>query len=267
MIAALRTGVVTAALAVAGCAITRTSADLPDLARTWRQAPVTLPALGAADSLSTTMGTAEMTARLARLAGARLPVVVYLHGCTGIGNFDFFRQLADAGFAVVAPDSFARRFRPLQCDPATLTGGRNLFVYDFRLEEVDYALQELWSLPWVDRGRLFLVGTSEGAVAAALYRGDEFRARVIAQWTCSGAPHVAGLAAPLDEPVLAIIGADDPWYAAARAAGTPSDCGPLLAGRPDSQSYVVAAGGGHDVFANRAATAVIVDFLQRQATR
>ena len=256
-----------AAAAVTVLAACATGADTPDIARTWQQAQVALPALGAPEALRTTMGSTEMFARVARLSGARLPVVVYLHGCTGVGNAEFLKQLADAGFAVVAPDSFARRYRPLQCDPATLTGGRNLFVFDFRMEEVSYAVQQLWSLPWVDRNRLFLVGSSEGAVAAALYRGDEFRARVITQWTCSGAPHVAGLAAPMDEPVLAVVAADDPWYAAARAAGATADCGPVLAGRADSRSYVVQGGPAHDVYSSPAATALILDFLRRQATR
>lgn len=97
-----------------------------------------------------------------------------------------FRRLADAGFVVIAPDSLARRYRPLQCDPKTQTGGYNLFVYDFRQAEINYAVQRLLEMPWVASGNMFLVGTSEGGVATALYRGDEFRARVVTQWTCSG---------------------------------------------------------------------------------
>ena len=110
------------------------------------------------------------------------------------------------------------RPQPLECQLSfgigAQTGGRHLFVYDFRMEEVSFALEQLWTERWADWGRMFLVGTSEGGVTAALYRGDEFKARVIAQWTCSGAPHVAGIAAPLDEPILAVRGAQDPWYGA-----------------------------------------------------
>ena len=68
-----------------------------------------------------------------------------------------------------------RVWRPMQCDPKTLTGGYNMFVFDFRMAEISYSLERLWLLPWVDHDRLALMGTSEGGVASALYRGNEFK--------------------------------------------------------------------------------------------
>ena len=247
--------------ACSGPQIPGLSAGLSDIERTWAGATVVLPPLGGGLPVRTTMNSAAMRAHLQRLpAGARLPVVVYVHGCTGLGNFAFLEQVAAAGFVVVAPDSFARRYRPLQCDPVTQTGGRHLFVYDFRMEEVSFALEQLWTERWADWGRMFLVGTSEGGVTAALYRGDEFKARVIAQWTCSGAPHVAGIAAPLDEPILAVRGAQDPWYGA--KAG---DCRDTFGSRPQSRSLVLEMAAGHDVFAEPTVAVTIVDFLTKLA--
>jgi dienelactone hydrolase len=201
------------ALGLGGC-VQPLFPALSDIERTWATAVVALPALSADAPLVSTMDSPEMTRRLALLSdGKSLPVVVYMHGCTGIGNLDFMRSLADEGFAVVAPNSFARSFRPLQCEPETNTGGFNVFVYDFRLTEISFALEKLWPAEWADWSRMVLAGASEGAVAVALYRGDEFNGRVIAQWTCNGAPLVAGIDAPMDEPIFAVVGADDPWYA------------------------------------------------------
>ena len=184
------------ALAVAGCA-GGIFDPRSDLELTWDKAVIALPARGSRAVQVGTIEEIDLAARLAVLAQVdKLPVVLYLHGCTGIGNFDFFEALAGAGYVVIAPDSMARRFRPLQCEPESRTGGFNLFVYDFRQAEIGFALDRLGAIEAIDGRNLFLVGTSEGGVATALYHGDEFRARVIAQWTCTGVPRVRGIAAP-----------------------------------------------------------------------
>lgn len=246
-------------------------AQVSDLQRTWTQAAVFLPPLGMGEVLVTRMGSNDMAARLAALrAGTKLPVVLYMHGCTGIGNEALLRKIAAGGFAVIAPDSFARAWRPLQCSPATFEGGYNVFIYDFRLAEVAYALDQMWASPWADSNRLVLVGSSEGAVAAALYRGDEFAARVIAQWTCSGAPHVAGLAWGGGEPVLALLGARDPWYLASSG----QHCGHYLVGRPNSRSEIIAISSDigdskalkHDILSNPDTQSQILGFIDAYAT-
>ena len=249
------------ALSVTGCAGVLLD-PRSDLELTWDNAVIALPARG---SRAVQLGTIEgidLAARLATLAqGDKLPVVLYLHGCTGIGNYDFFETLAGAGYVVIAPDSMARRFRPLQCEPDSRTGGFNLFVYDFRQAEIGYALDRLGELEAIDGRNLFLVGTSEGAVATALYHGDEFRARVIAQWTCTGVPRVRGIAAPPETPILAIVRADDPWYDSPRAPDQAGDCGAFMKDRPRSRSIVLKGGEGHDVFADPDNVRAILAFL------
>lgn len=251
-------------LVLAACGAVSPSDSRSDLARTWDGATLVLPPLG---------GTPIQLARMdqsafgdpasARGAARRLPTVIYLHGCTGLGDLDFLKRLAAAGFAVIAPDSFARRYRPLQCDPKSKTGGHNLFVYEFRLAEIAFAVQRAVELAWVDRRNLFLIGSSEGGVAAALYRGDEFNARVIAQWTCNGAAIVRGIAAPPGEPILAIVHRDDPWYAANRTRGQGGDCGNFMGRQPTSRSIVLTGSGGHDVFKDPSNVATILAFLNR----
>ena len=146
-----------------------------DLERTWTRALVLLPAGGSAPPIAVRMGSGRIERwRSARAHRSKVPAIIYMHGCTGLGDIPLLEALARAGFAVIAPDSMARRYRPLQCDPKTRTGGQNLFVYNLRQAEISFALERISSLDWVDRDGLFLVGVSEGAVATALYRGDEF---------------------------------------------------------------------------------------------
>jgi len=240
----------------------------PDIELTWSEAIVALPPLrGGQKTLVARLGDGSVRGRLKSLPrGSRLPVVLYAHGCTGIGDKQFMKMLTRAGYAVIAPDSMARRYRPLQCDSETKTGGFNRFVYDFRLTEISFALDRMARLRWADLNNMFLLGISEGGVAAALYRGDEFRARVIAQWTCTGAPIVHGIHAPPSEPILAIVRGDDPWYRKNHQQG---DCGAHMLSRPGSRSIVLNNGSEHNVLADRQVLRAIVDFLDanRQAGR
>ena len=250
-------------LVLGGCARLPLFDRRADLELTWQKAVVALPGRNGAQPLVGIVDRMEIDKELVRIAGrGRWPVVVYLHGCNGIGRYDFLRRLARAGYVVVAPDSLARRYRPLQCDPKAIRGGENLFVYEFRLAEVSYALQQLTRADWVDADNLFLVGASEGGVAAALYRGGEFRARIIAMWTCQGRPLVRGIAAPPSTPILTVVRANDPWYAANRTAGQNGSCREFLEGRPGSRS-IVAEGAEHNVFNDARLVRQMVEFLDR----
>ena len=229
--------------------------DKPDLQRTWDAALVALPSVDGLPQRVATLNSTSVQRHLVKLKpGSKLPTVLFLHGCTGLGETALLSSLAAKGYAVIAPDSMARRFRPLQCDPRNLKGGYNLFVYSFREAELIYALQRLSELPWVDPENLFLIGSSEGGVTAALYRGDEFNARVIAQWTCTGAPLVRGIAAPEGTPILAIVRSGDPWYDDRHAIGQQGDCGRYLMDRLGSRSILLKGSGELSVFDDPAMT-------------
>ena len=100
-------------------------------------------------------------------------------------------------------------------------------------------------------------------MATALYRGDEFRARVIAQWTCHGAAAVHGVAAPPGTPILAIVHARDPWCDPKRTTGQRGHCGQFLAKDPASRSVVIESGESHSVFADRRQVAAVLAFILR----
>ncbi len=235
-----------------------------EVEKTWNRAFVALPAMRSRDgAILGQLGSQSIQKRLEFASQrSKLPVVIYLHGCTGIENGTFMRDLAAEGYAVIAPNSFARAFRPLQCDPRTTTGGRNRYIYDFRLAELTYALEHLEDEDWVDFKNLFLIGTSEGGVAAALFRGDVFNARVITQWTCTGAPLVEGIWAPLRTPILSIVRAGDPYYDPANTTEQTGDCGQFMTGRPTSKSFILDGNGEHGIFEERGVPGEIFAFLK-----
>src|SRR5262245_1394021 len=135
---------------------------------TWEQARIFLPG-SAIPSKPATLPTIDRS----------LPIVLYLHGCTGFdyshdGTMGGWAQtLTASGYAVVMPTSYAREDRPRACEQTTHTYQRELAPAIFRMrhEEIEYALDQLHNLPWVDQRNLFLMGHSEGGAAVALWAG------------------------------------------------------------------------------------------------
>jgi len=140
--------------------------------------------------------------------GVKVPVVLYLHGCGGIEcrhdeNYEFQRLLLAQGYAVFMPDSFKRGRRKCREE-----GSLSIRV-SMRTEEVEYALDRIRELPWVDQKRIILMGFSEGGNTTDNWSKPGFAAHIIIGSACSligGKP-----AAPERVPVLAIVGAYDEY--------------------------------------------------------
>ncbi len=207
-----------------------------DLERTWRHALVNLPGEN-----GTVRGWIEdMDTRLRQGAG-RFPTVIHLHGCAGLNqaSYTIAKTLVAHGYAVIMPDSFAREHKPQSCDPRTLRHSMHRGVIGWRRAEANRAIRGARGLDWVDPDNLFLWGFSEGAIAAATVTGEPVNARVVEGWTChAGWSEYKGLQAPEGEPVLALLGANDPWFTASYHRG---DCGEFMAGRQGSRSVVFEA--------------------------
>jgi dienelactone hydrolase len=77
-----------------------------------------------------------------------------------------------------------------------------------RLEEIEYALDQIWELPWVDSDRIVLMGISERSSAVALWGKPGFQAHIILADNCRNQQP----AAPDDTPVLAIVGGEDEFF-------------------------------------------------------
>jgi dienelactone hydrolase len=172
------------------------------------------------------------------------PVVIVLHGCAGIAAEEetLLYLLTLNGFGVFMPDSFARAGREPQCDVASARAVVDPRVYHQRAEELEYGLDRVRELEWVDRERTFLLGFSEGGAVAAQYRGEGFRGVVIIGWHCAGTGVIAGLKVPRSTPVLAFVMEQDPWYPGYRG----RHCGEHFGERQHSRSLTL-PGDGHSV--------------------
>ena len=195
---------------------------------------------------------------LGKLKGKR-PTVIFVHGCAGLGrgNLRYMRLIARAGYAVIAPDSFARRYRPETCIPSQhrgIKGAPHRRVSRMRQEEIHHAAYRVRRIRWVDRKNLFLMGHSQGGTAAASYEGDEFGAHII-----SGSVCWRGVRVPIGTPALALYSKDDPWRR-----NRPADsCLRKARERGVNMEFHLFEGRAHNLSHNKRARRLILDFLSR----
>ncbi|MBP9064222.1 MAG: dienelactone hydrolase family protein [Aquabacterium sp.] len=146
---------------------------------------------------------------------AKAPVVVFLHGSSGLGLkaiAEWQAWLATQGVASIAPDSFALPDRLTYKSPVS----RDVYekIHALRLSEIALAVQALQAAPWADTTRMVLAGTSEGATAVARYTGKEFSGRIIYSWSCEDNYFVSEhrTALPADRPVLNVMSSTDVFF-------------------------------------------------------
>ena len=119
------------------------------------------------------------------LKAVKVPVVLFLHGSSGLGPKaigEWQQWLAREGVASVAPDSFALPDHVTY--KSQISKAEHERMHALRASEIAPVLAALTGLPWVDGARIVLAGTSEGSVPVARYRGTEFAARSLFAWSC-----------------------------------------------------------------------------------
>ena len=205
--------------------------------------------------------------RPATPVGARLPVVLFLHGSSGLGLKaigEWQRWLAGLGVASVAPDSFALPDRLTYTSPIDRATYER--IHALRSSEIAPMLDALRAAPWVDPARIVLAGTSEGSVAVARHPGHGFAGRLIYTWSCEDNYFVEGArTAPAHAlPVLNVISSSDPYFSPANTwldrPHVQGHCGAALAGHPRA-TIVLIPGAPHTLLnlpAARDATAAFV---------
>ncbi|AZZ92051.1 alpha/beta hydrolase [Hahella sp. KA22] len=153
-----------------------------------------------------------------KLLDKKVPVVVFLHGSSGLGLQaigQWQQWLAGQGIASLAPDSFALPDRLTYKSPV----GKDIYekIHALRSSEINLAVQALKTIPWADNQRLALAGASEGSVAVARYSGEAFAGRIIFSWSCENNYFVASPdTAVLDgRPIINVISASDPYFSSA----------------------------------------------------
>lgn len=148
------------------------------------------------------------------------PAVVVSHACGGVNKAHIkerMREFLDAGFAVLALDSFGPRGLQ-QCRNQTFLRGPGTVMDAYR------ALAHLAAMPEIDRSRVFFVGYSWGGTVAAQLASPQtaevfqsphrFRASVSYYAGCNfhfppPAPPLTYLQSDTDRPVLMLMAGRD----------------------------------------------------------
>jgi len=163
-----------------------------------------------------------LTAELTRPAGdGLLPAVVMLHGCNGIWRpwgDNWSERLVRWGYVALQVDSFGPRGLPDGVCNSPLTVGARA-----RAADAHAAKAYLAGLPYVDPGRIAVIGMSHGGWAALssaqntylhdTLRAEPFKAAVALY------PHCEPQLYRLDAPLLILIGEVDDWTFSFRCEG------------------------------------------------
>jgi len=172
-------------------------------------APAEPPTFSATDA-----GRIPVTATLSLPASGPAPVVVLMHGCSGVSRTHeaWAATLRGWGYAALVLDSFAARGIRAVCETGSLTSEQ-------RVEDAFAALRTLAAHPGIDARRVALMGFSHGggtvlaAASPAIARSQAtpgappFRALIAFYPRCEGRYPGTPLAAPL----RIHIGALDDW--------------------------------------------------------
>jgi dienelactone hydrolase len=201
------------------------------------------------------------------LSNAKVPVVLFMHGSSGLGLkaiADWQQWLASMGVASIAPNSFALTDRLTYTSPIDKDTYEKLHA--FRASEIEITLKALQKMPWVDVSKIVLAGTSEGSVPVARYTGKEFAGRIMFAWSCEDNYFVKAhqTAIPDDQPTLNIISSTDPYFSTSNAwlgnAQAVGHCGAMLKNNKKA-SIVLIPGGPHTVLMFPQAKGPVQGFL------
>lgn len=235
------------------------------LAEVVRQAQVFIPARALGGSVDFEGRFQDIPA--AAPAAQKLPVLIFLHGSSGLGLpaiKDFQRWLGSQGVASVAPNSFALPERVSYKSPIDKAAYER--IHALRASEIAPTLKAVLDQPWADASRLVLAGTSEGSVPVARYTGQDFAGRILYAWSCEANYFVEEPRNSFGNgrPVLNIISASDPFFSPSNAwLGNPQaqgHCADALKGQP-AAAVLLLPGAPHTLLGLPAARHATAGFL------
>lgn len=140
--------------------------------------------------------------------------IFYMHGSVGLSKGKIFRKwfVEDSNFIFFAPNSFKIKNRPTYKSSAKISEYQK--VHKLRQAEIYCSLQNMKELSFIDMNKMFLMGNSEGGLAAAYYKGKEFKGRVVTAFSCEDAYYSQDfkIGAKKKDPFLNIIGTEDEYF-------------------------------------------------------
>jgi hypothetical protein len=142
-----------------------------------------------------------------------VPTIFYLNGSAGFTKGEVYRKwvVENTGCLFFSPNDFAISGRPTYSPRSRLDEYET--VHRFRQDVIRYNINKLLGLG-LNLNPIFLMGNSEGALAAGVYPGREFFGRIILAWGCESGYYTSHcqLGAAKDDPILAIIGDHDEYF-------------------------------------------------------
>lgn len=172
-------------------------------------------------------------AELPPLSGTRVPVVLFLHGSSGLGLKaigEWQAWLADLGVASIAPDSMVLPDRVTYKSPID----RNTYekLHTLRYSEIEITREALSRTTWADMSKVVLAGASEGGVPVARETGV-WAGRMIFSWSCENNYFVEEHRThKMTEPVLNVMSSTDVYFSPENVwldnPGAVGHCGPAL---------------------------------------
>ena len=203
----------------------------------------------------------------------RVPVVVFLHGSSGLklaAIQEWQQWLASQGVASIAPDSFGLPDRLTYTSPIAKDTYEKMHA--LRASEIGLAVAALQGTPWADTRQLILAGSSEGSPAVARHSGEGFLGKVMFAWSCEDNYFVEAHQTFVnkDLPVLNIISNTDPFFSASNSwLGNPAakgHCGAALKGNSRA-SVVLLPDAPHTLINLPAARQALMGFLREVLPR
>jgi dienelactone hydrolase len=201
---------------------------------------------------------------LALHAADPLPVVIHLHGCMRSDDLADIRNqgstLAELGYIVIAPDSFARRDRPIGCDARAQMrdfGAPLAQIQQWRIDELGYALGQVLEAPWADKSHIFAGGFDEGGDAVLAFADPALAGRFAIGAPCRFLPQRADKL-----PTLLIASSHDLWFDANHEPEARGRCRQKLRGSANV-SVFESDGVLHDALIYEESRVTLWDFLVR----
>ena len=141
--------------------------------------------------------------------------VLYMHGSSGLYKGEVYRKyiVEELGFVFFSPNSYKIKDRPTYESPAKTSDYNK--VHKVRVAEIYYNHKRLNKLDFIDSRNVFLMGNSEGGLAAAIYESNKFAGRIVTAFSCESSYFYKNfkLGSKRSEPFLNIIGTHDEFFA------------------------------------------------------
>ena len=188
--------------------------------------------------------------------GYKGPIILYMHGCVGIGSpaRQWGRMLANDGFTVVLMDAFSIPDHPNACEGVHKGSNRKLrkIALKNRKAEIRYARAKFHELKILPDEKVILMGQSQGGRAVTRVSARGFAAVISTGFNCKNGKEIE--TAP-DIPVLFVQFDQDEYLV--RDGKNCERSGVLQDALRFSQTF---EGDAHDPIENSEAVDLIIEF-------